>query len=193
MSKSCHYVLEKEYITGIKKQKLKHLNSKNDVLMAKLIQFYIQDDNLNKFLNVINNKTKLSLRIIDFFITNYAREDEVIYEVNNQKFMVHYSYKAQLKAFSKKQFDPFCRRERILFFINDYDGKTNKPIKTTVGQLNFFRWAIKNKILDCILANYSEIENKMNKASKKNENKITLSASKKISKHNITITVKFDK
>ena len=69
----------------------------------------------------------------------------------------------------------------------------NKPIKTTVGQLNFFRWAIKNKILDCILANYSEIENKMNKASRKNENKITLSASKKISKHNITITVKFDK
>jgi hypothetical protein len=110
--------------------------------------------------------------------------------------MVHYSYKSQLKAFSKKQFDPFCRRERILFFIRDYDGKTNNPIKTTIGQLNFFRWAIVNNIPEYILKNYKEIKTKMNKASKiekSSENKMLLSASKKISKHNITITVKFDK
>ena len=44
-----------------------------------------------------------------------------------------------------KQFDPFCRRDRIQF---NY-GK-DKYIITTVGQLNFFRWAIENKVLDYI-------------------------------------------
>ena len=60
------------------------------------------------------------MRVIDFFVTNYAKEKEIIYEIgeNKEKFMVYHSYKARLKSFSKKQFDPFCRRERILFFID---------------------------------------------------------------------------
>ena len=55
------------------------------------------------------------------------------------------NYKSQLKAFSKKQFDPFCRRKRIKF-----DYEKSKNIITTIGQLNFFKWIIENKILDYI-------------------------------------------
>lgn len=236
-----HYVRESEWNTNKEIKTFTNLNSQYVVLMNKIIEFYQNKDNLNNFTSIINGDSYLSLRVIDFFVTNYAREREVMYQIpkNNttktENFMVYYSYKSQLKAYSKKRFDPFCRRERILFFIDKYNGTDNSPIRTTVGQLNFFRWAIRNNILEYIHKNYESIENDMNIFSKKtnkikrtnkksnivekdnkkvniiknnsknNNNKksfvisqdntnhdLTLSATKKVNKHNVTITVKFN-
>jgi hypothetical protein len=53
-----------------------------------------------------------------------------------------------LKSFSKKQFDPFRRNVRI-----DFEYEPGKTIETTVAQLNFFRWAISNKVIDYINTN----------------------------------------
>ena len=63
----------------------------------------------------------------------------------------------KLKAYSKKKFDPFCRWERI-----NVPYKNETCIQTTLGQLNFFKWTIENKILDYIEENYKIIENDMN-------------------------------
>ena len=76
-----------------------------------------------------------------------------------KQFNTYQSYKSQLKSYSKKKFDPFCRRQRIEF---EYDQ--GKKIETTVGQLNFFKWAIENLIIDYILLHYSEIEQDMNQS-----------------------------
>lgn len=206
-----------------------NLNSRHVVLMNKLIQFYSKQDYLDELTSIIDGDSNLSLRIIDYFVTNYSRENEIIYEHLKKNFMIYYSYKSQLKAYSKKQFDPFCRRERILLYIDKYNGIQEKPLRTTVGQLNFFRWAIENKILDYMYKNYDDIEEQMNiysknkslkkslnkKSSKEkltkeklttvkqpneniltknksNKNTLTLSATKKVNKHNVTITVKFN-
>ena len=59
-------------------------------------------------------------------------------------FIVFFRYKSQLSGFQKKFFDPFCRRSRINFYFND---DIDNPIVTTVGQLNFFKWAIENHII----------------------------------------------
>ena len=69
------------------------------------------------------------------------------------------NYKNQLKAYSKKLFDPFCRRERISFQIPGHEA-----FLTTVGKLNFFRWAIEKGILDYIKGHQPEIEKEMNAA-----------------------------
>ena len=69
------------------------------------------------------------------------------------------NYKNQLKAYSKKLFDPFCRRERISFQIPGYEA-----FLTTVGKLNFFRWALEKGILDYIKGHQPEIEKQMNQA-----------------------------
>ena len=47
--------------------------------------------------------------------------------------------------------------ERIEFYYDD-----SKSITTTVGQLNFFRWAIENGVMNYITDNLSEIEDDMN-------------------------------
>ena len=48
---------------------------------------------------------------------------EIPYSINNENktrhFMVHTNYKAQLKAFSKQNLDPFARGTHIEFRYND--------------------------------------------------------------------------
>ena len=76
-------------------------------------------------------------------------------------------YKLKLKAYSKKRFDPFCRYQKI-----SIPYREGKFIETTIGQLNFFKWSIENKIVDYIEEYYDIIEkdmNSRNSASKRKE------------------------
>jgi hypothetical protein len=149
------------------------LSNRQELLHDKLKLFYTSSI-MDILLPIINGETKLSLRIIDWFVTNYTKKNNIIlynkkkklitkkspknkfeqktkkskYEYVDDQFNIYLNYKSQLKAYSKKNFDPFCRRERINFFYN-----TDKSITTTVGQLNFFKWAIDNNILDYIKKN----------------------------------------
>ena len=93
-----------------------------------------------------------------------------------KNFDVWTEYKSQLKLFSKELFDPFCRlqhntapppkkkraknksRELLRFY---YDTGEDDYMETTLGQLNFFRWVISNKILEYIDEHLEEIENDM--------------------------------
>jgi len=138
------------------------LHTQNDLLMKNLMDFYKDKENLNKMMRIINGESKISLRIVDWFVTNFAKKYYTVYEIPNMRngtmrFKVYNDYKLKLKAYSKQRFDPFCRWERITV---PYDEE--KFMETTIGQLNFFKWAIENKIMDFIETNYTDIENDMN-------------------------------
>jgi hypothetical protein len=135
------------------------ISSKNDILLNSLFQFYKDNNYMEVILPIINGISNISLRLLDWFVTNYSKKYNIIYTSKNNinPFNVHLDYKLQLKAYNKKYFDPFCRKNRILF-----DYKNNTAIKTTVGQLNFFRWALKNEILEYVYNNLTEISNDMN-------------------------------
>jgi hypothetical protein len=114
-------------------------------------------------LQIINGHSKISLRIIDWFATNYAKKYFTVYAINNEyskgsrRFKVYVDYKLKLKAYSKKRFDPFCRWDRITI-----PYKNGAFIQTTIGQLNFFKWAIENDIVQYIEQHYDTIEDDMN-------------------------------
>ena len=93
----------------------KNYSTQNDLLLNNLLEFYNQGDNMDTMLNIINGESRISLRIIDWFATNYAKKNFTIYDVKDgkQRFKVYMDYKLKLKAYSKKRFDPFCRWERI--------------------------------------------------------------------------------
>ena len=138
----------------------KNIDTQSDLLLEKLLQFYNSNNNFDKMINIINGTSKISLRIVDWFVTNYSKKNYVVYEldnVKNERVKVYNDYKLKLKAYSKKKFDPFCRWERI-----NVPYKNDTCIQTTLGQLNFFKWTIENKILDYIEANYKTIETDMN-------------------------------
>lgn len=132
--------------------------TQNDLLMNNLMKFYHENNNLEKMLKIINGESPISLRIIDWFATNYAKKFFTVYEVGaNRRFKVYVDYKLKLKAYSKRRFDPFCRWDRISIPYNN-----GTFIQTTIGQLNFFKWALENEVVAYIENNYAEIEDDMN-------------------------------
>lgn len=136
--------------------------SGKDLLMMALVRFYKQNNNHNMYriIPIIEGNCVLSLRLIDWFVTNYSKKYNTIIMRSKKDldgmeyFNVYISYRQQLKAFSKQQFDPFRRRDRIRFV---YD-KENNWVETTIGQLNFFKWVLQNNILDHIMENVDIIE-----------------------------------
>jgi hypothetical protein len=146
--------------------------TQNDLLMSKLNRFYNKGDNLEKMFNCITSEFRVSLRIIDWFATNYAKKYYTVYNITEdngtvRRFKVYTDYKLKLCSYRKIRFDPFCRWERITFPYKD-----NFVINTTIGQMNFFQWVLENKVLEYILENYAAIECDMikrNSTSKKKE------------------------
>lgn len=175
--------------------------TQNDLLLKSLLNFYENDNNIDKMLNIINGKHNVSLRIIDWFVTNYSKKYyTIITKKNSERFKVFNNYKLNLKAYSKRKFDPFCRWDRITI-----PYKNNLSIQTTIGQLNFFKWALENEIIDYINNNYNTIDNDMALRNSTTKNKISLSdnrtrkkreelsinASKSIKKEQVEIIVEF--
>jgi hypothetical protein len=180
--------------------------SQNELLLNNLMDFYKNEDYLNKMLKIITGESKISLRIVDWFATNYSKKYYTLYNFtdsadNPKRFKVYVDYKLKLKAYSKHFFDPFCRWERI-----SIPYKNGQFIETTIGQLNFFKWALENKVIHYIEENYETIEKDMNarnSTSKRKENlsenaktrkkreELSISATKSIKKEKVEIVVQF--
>jgi hypothetical protein len=177
--------------------------TQNELLLNNLMDFYKDDTNLTRMLKIITGDSKISLRIVDWFATNYAKKYYTLFTIDGiRRFKVYYDYKLKLKAYSKKRFDPFCRWDRI-----SIPYKNDTCIETTIGQLNFFKWAIENKVINYIEENYDTIEKDMNnrnstskrkeivtdnsKTRKKRE-ELSISATKSIKKEDVEIVVQFN-
>ena len=176
--------------------------TQNALILSNLKFFYTSNtEHLDKMLQIITGGTKMSLRIVDWFTTNYSKKFFVVYMLNGERFKVYTDYKLKLKAYSKKRFDPFCRWDRI-----QIPFRPNEFIETTIGQLNFFKWAIENKVLDYIEEHYNEIEIDMNQRNMSNKNhqeddeipdkrkkrsELSISATKSIKKETIEVVVTF--
>ena len=122
---------------------------------------------------------KLSVRVVNWFVSNYAKQHTTAYSIfrnekdasapaifscdvtatpptpdyHAERFIVWTQYCSAKRGYvSKDMFDPYCRRARIA--VQRPDGSL---FNTTLGQLNFFKWAIQNHIIDYISAYYDDI------------------------------------
>ena len=189
--------ISKDDIVNISIKSCKNITSKQALLIIPITKYFSNKKILKKLITILKGES-ISLRLIDWFVTNFCKKFNVLYNLNDFKdkeinntpvsetvtvqtlpiqttgpvpltqqqikdqsfdnfILVHNNYKGQLKAYSKKNFDPFCRRNRIRFYYDD-----NKYFITTVGQLNFFKWALENNIINYIKSNIKDIENDMN-------------------------------
>ncbi len=187
-------------------------SSQNSLLLTNLMHYYKittsekgdQNENLERMLRIINGDVNISLRIVDWFTTNYAKKYYTVYDLpSGSRFKVYTDYKLKLRSYSKKRFDPFCRWDRISI---PYKNETH--LQTTIGQLNFFKWAFENNVIDYIEQNYTAIEKDMNSRNSTSKRKVTtaagtqkirkqreelsISATKSIKKEDVEIIIKFD-
>lgn len=193
-------------------------SSQNQLLLESLMVFYKNRTHLDKLKSILDREKTadcetVSLRAIDWFVTNYAKKHYTVYDLpvysvctgevrEIKRFKVYYAYKSMLSAYSKSRFDPFCRSGRILI---PYDETTS--METTIGQMNFFKWAIENQIIDYVQQNYKAIENDMNSrnttakridggdnkpsSTRKKRQQLSVSASACLKKETVQITMKF--
>jgi len=167
------------------------IQSQEQWVLYRLERFY-NDKNTERVRDILTGNSNLSLRLIDWFVTNYAKKFNISYMTKTNKHVIVYlSYKSHLKAYSKKMFDPFCRWKRIKF--HDMD--------TTVGQLNFFEWALTDEVLDYLDQHretvHADMETRLHEAKdvegpKKKRHELSHSATKSMTRHNVRVTVKFD-
>lgn len=151
-------------------------NNSNELLLISLKDFYSNSTNLKQLIKIVNGTSNISLRLIDWFITNYCKNiKDVHIETKKNTYNIYQNYRSQLKAYKKVKFDPFRRRQRIAFMYDDGCKELNNNedyLNTTIGQLNFFKWAIENNIIDYISSHLSILEDSMNsyqKLSKENK------------------------
>lgn len=174
-------------------KQMQQIQTQEQWVLYRLERFYSNPENINRVKSILDGTSNLSLRLIDWFVTNYAKKFNVSYLTKSNKHVIVYlSYKSHLRAYSKKIFDPFCRCKRIRF--HDMD--------TTVGQLNFFEWAINDEVLDYLTANrdkvHADMETRLHETkegedgTKRKRHELSHSATKSISRHDVRLTVKFD-
>jgi hypothetical protein len=165
-------VLERRAVT------VKHrVQCKQDQVISWLQDFYTEPGNLEKLLPILQGSSPISLRLVDYFVTNYAKKSNTSYMLSGRHFLVYFNYKRELNAYSKRLFDPFCRRERIMF-----QARGIEPFVTTVGQLNFFRWFIEKDIYNFVSEHREDIEKDMNSTLKQHYSRSNTTASTKHTK-----------
>jgi hypothetical protein len=137
---------------------------KKDLLHRSLEKFYENEIYREQFKKMISGQGPVSLRLMEWFATNFCKKYNVSFFIgqsdNLRCFNVYLDYKSQLKAYNKKQFDPFCRHERTTIQCG------TEEIETTIGQANFFRWVLQNQILEYAVEHSDEIEADMSSASR---------------------------
>ena len=136
-----------------------NLTSQEILLLKSLEEFYQNNSCFELLVGIIDGTSVISRRTFEYFVTKYSINHNISYELEEKgikyNFLVHSSYKDQLKAHKKKYFDPFGRGDRIPFFAN------NDCVITTIGQLNFYRWFFTKKIYDYCLNNYTNIQTEL--------------------------------
>ena len=146
------------------------VDNKHELIMKKVRRFFNIEKNFLQLKPILNQESEISLRVLDWSTTNWSRKNTVMLDTckngSLERVNMFLDYKANLKAFSKRSFDPFCRRERIMLkFECDPEQRT---YITTTAQLNFMKWAIETGVLDYCRENIKELEQDMVKSLKVN-------------------------
>jgi hypothetical protein len=136
------------------------IESKHALLMQKLVTFFEVPEHFEAFAPFLTQETDLSLRLLDWLVTNYSKKEVIMLSCvrggTKETINLFLDYKAHLKSYSKRSFDPFCRRERIIVTFGCDDEK--RKFITTSAQMNFFRWAISTGVLAYCREHLDEIE-----------------------------------
>lgn len=161
--------------------KKEKLNNKDISILEKNKKFFSTDYKYIKtMLEIINGESNISIRLLDWFVSNYSKKYGTFYKIKInrriQLFYVHSEYKNQLHGYAKRYFDPFCRKnsKKVIYKYRTQYSKgansksSNKPITflSSIGQLNFFQWAIRYKIIKYVQLHLKQIENDMKEVNK---------------------------
>ncbi len=151
-----------DYVVGYIVDDETEINQKKIDLMIEITKFYDNKKHIDELLKYLGSERLISMRMIEFFVSVYCDEKSVIYPLKNsdgtiEHFNVGLRYRSAIGNYNKDYFDPFCRKQKIIYIYKS-DDKTYKQIHTSIGQLNFFKWAFAYRVLRYMKNHYDDIE-----------------------------------
>lgn len=137
-------------------------------------------------ISALVSSRRISLRFLDYFVTQYARSHNTVYAITApdgevRPFFVYSHYKHNVKAYTKKWFDPFSRGPPVEF----------AGVKTTLGQMNFLRWALANGVIEYAEKHAKDIERAMRSKTTPSSRKVSGCAHRKPSIARLVVTLRF--
>ena len=134
--------------------------SDSKVYLVKGVVSSLGKETLEEIVPILERKSYMSLRLIEYFVMKYSRRHHscAMVEQNGvRRFSFFYAeYKSFLLSYPKKLFDPFRRNDNSLAL--DFNGR---QVQTSIGQLNFFKWAVHHGVLDYIREHLQHIQDEM--------------------------------
>lgn len=124
-----------------------------DDTTTSLDEKFLRDDLVPR----LNRTHPVSLRLLDWLVVDYAREKDIAYRryvptLRREMIVVmHALYTSWLHRWRRRHYDPFRRRHRIYFVLDD------ETYSTTVAQLHFFYMARLFGFLDYAADHLDEI------------------------------------
>lgn len=128
--------------------------AKRRLFEQRLLPFWTMDALRSIFVPIVAECNPVSLRMLDWLCTNYAKRRSVVClrrsgpDTDVEFVDICQRYKNECTEFRRAGFDPFARahgKQSDDWILRcDIDGRT---FKTTVAQLNFLRWAHENEVL----------------------------------------------
>lgn len=183
-----------------------NIESNESSMMPSLLEFFSLKYNfciLKEFIDGRKTRSnKLSVGLLDWFNVNYSKKNNIEYVLKrgtyNKVIYVWQLYNAALSGYPKDLFDPFARGKSKGGSITIHNEE-GEAIVTTLCQLNYFRWAIKNGIIDYVKSHveeiYEDLCERSHRGGKKvpgeKKQKLSVSASKTLGIHNVKMTIKF--
>lgn len=152
--------------------------AKFQLLKDTLSDYYRRNpSSLRIFSEIVSNRsTVVSLRVLDWLVTNYVTSQSILGETDAQRterLNLFFNYTRNLDSYTKVWFDPFARKapekgsfkvwfnvETCAIEINDAPAPDGF-ISTTLGQLNFFRVAIEEGIISFTFEHHEFIQTHM--------------------------------
>lgn len=138
--------------------------TKDTLILNKLQARYRKDKEMKRWFLTFVQKPSVSLRTIEWLASSYSKRHNVSYYVKHSDgtrflFHMHSSYKSQIKAYTRNNFDPFRRKTSATIHLpsmqtSPQPGDTSL---TTLSQVNFFRWVFENNVIDYALKNLEAI------------------------------------
>ena len=177
-----------EYSDDFKSLSNEKFTTKEKEILEKNKLFYSADPKyINEMLEIINGESEISIRVLDWFVSNYSKKNNTFYKIKingrDDFFYVNNQYKNQLNGYSKQYFDPFCRKKKVAYTYKNNGSSKDIIFLSSIGQLNFFQWAIRNKVIKYVKLHIKEIEEDMKETSKRNKEK-KLARSKELKNSN---------
>jgi hypothetical protein len=140
----------------------KKIPARHSHRLGEISAFYTDELVLSLLVPVIDQTYDVSLRALDWAVVNWSKKHRIVCKVDTgaghlDVVNIFSVYKDVLRRWRRRMFDPFRRRERVYFRHPVLD----EVYATTVGQLNFLRWAKIYGVIDQARSHLEQIEKDM--------------------------------